>query len=181
MQTSGSPCLRLTLGNGIPVSVLSNAGRRRSARSWARLWNGHHCIKYRGTIVSSTFSTSFRLSNLSKSSRYQSGASPGKLGSSIRRWAERRLPSSRMLASKTLKRPQLKNVVGGKNRQTWTVLLLSKWTVSTTSLTALRNSEALPMTGKIIVWNYIELFNTKNKADHFYIDMQYLLRYQGSQ
>ena len=38
-----------------------------------------------------------------------------------------------------------------KNRQTWTVLLLSKWTVSTTSLTALRNSEALPMTRIIIV------------------------------
>ena len=38
------------------------------------------------------------------------------------------------------------------NRQTWTVLLLSKWTVSTTSLTALRNSEALPMTKMIIVY-----------------------------
>ena len=46
MQTSGRPCLRLTLGKGIPVSVLSNAGRRRSARSWARLWNTDYTLPY---------------------------------------------------------------------------------------------------------------------------------------
>ena len=42
---------------------------------------------------------------------------PGKLSSSMRRWAERRPPSSRMLASKTLENTYLEVLKTTKNKQ----------------------------------------------------------------
>ena len=143
-QTSGRPCLRFTLGKGMPVSVLSKAGRRRSARSCARLWNRNYLCSFNNVIILEPKQV------LEVPVRRE----PREIGIFHQRMSREKTPKQSDVGFENLKAKDLNtNSIMKRGTHTWTVLLLSKWTVSTTSLTALRNSETLPMTGTIQVYS----------------------------